>query len=67
MSMISSTYSMVGRRFGLLTVKERAGTHYTSNALWLCRCDCGGTKAVPTSNLTAGNTRSCGCLKKRAK
>lgn len=48
---------LTGRRFGALVVLEfRSG-----NGGWTCRCDCGATTIVPTKNLTAGNTASCGC------
>lgn len=31
--------------------------------MWVCRCDCGRELSVLSSSLTAGNTRSCGCLR----
>lgn len=34
-----------------------------NKAYWKCVCDCGKTAYAETSNLTSGNTRSCGCLK----
>lgn len=34
--------------------------------MWLCKCDCGQTAIVETSNLTTGNTKSCGCLRESA-
>ena len=52
---------LAGRIFGRLTaikpVKIDRRTH------WLCRCECGGTTLVITSNLTRRNTLSCGCLR----
>jgi len=30
---------------------------------WLCKCDCGNTYEVSSSNLKNGTTRSCGCIK----
>ena len=43
--------------FGRLTVLEygRRG--------WRCLCACGKETTVPSSNLTMGHTKSCGCLK----
>lgn len=37
---------------------------YTKNkkAYWLCKCECGKEKIVSASDLTSGNTKSCGCL-----
>jgi hypothetical protein len=33
---------MIGQKFNLLTVVERAGTGKNRDILWLCKCDCGG-------------------------
>ncbi len=54
---------LAGLRVGRLVALEcaesgRPGAH----AKWLCRCDCGGTAVVRSSNLTSGQTKSCGCL-----
>lgn len=46
-----------GMRFGRLTaIRQVARRH------WLFRCDCGDERAAQVSNVTAGSTRSCGCL-----
>lgn len=29
--------------------------------MWRCKCDCGNETIVPSSRLTSGNTKSCGC------
>jgi len=55
---------LVGRRFGRLTVLEFAGTDKYHNALWFCRCDCGNELNMSAHNLSCGQTRSCGCLRK---
>lgn len=34
--------------------------------MWLCKCDCGQSTIVEASNLTTGNTKSCGCLRESA-
>ena len=48
-----------GQRFGkLIAIKHLSGGKY------LCKCDCGNILKVETSNLTSGNTQSCGCLQK---
>lgn len=52
-----------GQTFGQLTVVQRAGTT-RGNALFLCRCTCGGLAEVPGNRLTSGNTKSCGCRKR---
>lgn len=60
---------LTGERFGRLVV---VGPAVLSQVLvsqhrrthWRCRCDCGTERIVQTGNLTHGNTRSCGCLRK---
>lgn len=58
--------NLIGQRFGRLVVEKRHGSvnHAGySRATWFCRCDCGGTAVVTTSNLKGGGSNSCGCLK----
>src|SRR5437870_3360724 len=52
---------LAGQTFGRLVaieVDHVEGGH----GHWRCRCECGATLVVRRSNLTSGNTRSCGCL-----
>jgi len=49
------------KRFGRLIAIKRIGTRH-SKALWECKCDCGNTTAVTSTNLNRGITKSCGCL-----
>lgn len=55
------------QRFGRLVALYQSGHvgkyHQTT---WLCRCDCGNTKVITTSNLLRKEkpTQSCGCLVK---
>jgi hypothetical protein len=51
-----------GQKFGRLTVIKRAENNKHGNVQFLCRCDCGKELVLPSSALTTGNTRSCGCL-----
>lgn len=53
---------ITGQRFGRLTAIRRDGQQGWQPK-WLCRCDCGKTVRVFKNNLTAGKTRSCGCLR----
>ena len=55
---------MVGKRFGRLIVISRAENKSRKgrDAYWLCKCDCGAETTVCTGSLSAGRTRSCGCL-----
>lgn len=55
--------NLKGQRFGNLTVIEDVGNAGISK--WLCKCDCGAETVVYGSNLTSGQTKSCGCLKKK--
>lgn len=54
---------LAGRRFGRLAVVQLLDRRASNGgAIWLCRCDCGQTVEVISTNLTSGNTQSCGCL-----
>ena len=52
-----------GKRFGLLTVDEFAGT-IKRTPYWFATCDCGIYALIRTQSLTDGITKSCGCLRK---
>ncbi len=54
---------LVGKRFGHLTVIERAGNRKSGSPLWKCRCDCGKVKIIQTCNLLNGQSKSCGCAR----
>jgi hypothetical protein len=59
---------LIGQRFGKLTVidiydiKDERRNHK-----WLCKCDCGNTHSVSTTNLLGGVVKSCGCYLKEFK
>lgn len=36
-----------------------------TNTYWRCKCECGNETIADRSSLMSGNTKSCGCLKKR--
>jgi len=48
-----------GRRFGRLLAQDRVTA---PRPTYLCLCDCGKTKVIPSTQLLAGRTNSCGCL-----
>lgn len=56
-----------GQRFGRLVALDRSvgvkpnGSKYSR---WRCLCDCGSETSVSMSDLTTGNTTSCGCFHK---
>lgn len=51
-----SNDNLVGRRFGMIMVKERL-----SKASYMCRCACGNEIEAWASELLRGRVRSCGC------
>lgn len=57
---------LTGRKFGRLTVLERAESHGKA-AAWRCSCSCGKEVVVRGDNLRSGGTRSCGCLRRDLK
>jgi hypothetical protein len=61
----SGRINRIGERYGRLVVIARADNRGTQT-YWLCQCNCGVQKEVRSGNLTAGLTRSCGCLHKEA-
>lgn len=52
---------LTGQKFGKLTVTGKANSngHHTR---WNCKCDCGNECTIYATNLTRGNSKSCGCL-----
>lgn len=59
--------SIVGQRFGKLTVLEEDKENRTTLSKVICRCDCGRTKSVAVRSLKRGNATSCGCDRVRKK
>jgi len=51
------TRSLIGKRFGKLTVIQ----WLQSEKRYLCKCDCGNTTKIFTSNFIS--TKSCGCIR----
>lgn len=53
---------LTGQRFGYLVVLRLGKKLRPSNgAWWLCRCDCGVEKHLPSHDLVQGKINSCGC------
>lgn len=55
---------LVGQKFGRLLVISRLDKTIgdKKTPIWLCKCDCGNYKEVPSYSLLNGHTQSCGCL-----
>jgi len=60
---------ITGQRFGRLVVIEKTkipeGNKKDKRIYWLCKCDCGNERVVSGGNLHSGNTKSCGCKRKK--
>lgn len=56
--------NLAGNRFGMLLVLDEY--EYRNGKIYLkCICDCGNEKFVYASKLKDGNTKSCGCYRRR--
>lgn len=58
----TKTIDLTGVRFGKLTVLEKSDKK-SKRVSWVCECDCGNIVTVSATNLTQGNTMSCGCYR----
>ena len=56
---------LIGERFGSLVVIGESDSSKCGHAKWTCQCDCGKEVVVYGIALTSGNTKSCGCLKRK--
>lgn len=56
--------SLVGQRFGRLTIIKRVDNNKRENTVWECLCDCGKITMVTGTNLKKGISTSCGCYRK---
>lgn len=59
--------NLVGRRFGRWIVIRRYKLNRFGGARWVCRCDCGKQRAISSSSLLRGDSKSCGCLRTKLK
>ena len=56
---------LTGQRFGKLTAIEPTEERKYKYVVWRCKCDCGNEKMVSAQSLVNGNTKSCGCLRRK--
>lgn len=63
--MVKEIKDLTGLRVGRIVVVEYAGKGNGTRprCKWKCKCDCGNEKIISTDALSAGITKSCGCLK----
>jgi hypothetical protein len=52
---------LTGQKFNYLTVLKRVENTKKGQARWECKCKCGKTLIVRSTDLLSGHTRSCGC------
>lgn len=62
------TRDITGYRSGRLVADHRVGNYQDHGAaLWLCKCDCGGTRVCLAGQIISGAVKSCGCARKMHK
>lgn len=49
-----------GKRYGQLVALHQVDRSACKKVRWLCQCDCGNKSLVLGTNLTSGNSQSCG-------
>lgn len=54
--------NLLGKKYGKLLVIEQLEERKNNKVVWKCKCDCGNTTNVVGTQLTNGNTKSCGCI-----
>ena len=58
----------IGKKYGKLTVIDYQGDEYCGKAVqhfMVCKCECGTECVVNLQSIKSGQTKSCGCLKKK--
>jgi hypothetical protein len=63
----SNLQDLTGKTFERWTVIEKFGNNSNGAALWLCRCECGTEKVLYGGTLKSGNTKSCGCSRRKSR
>ena len=56
-----------GSTFNRLTAIRKTGKDKHNHAIWLWRCQCGGTIETLAASVRSGRTKSCGCLYKETR
>jgi hypothetical protein len=57
--------NLTNMRFGKLTAIILSEMGRNGHAKWEVRCDCGNTKILYATHLKRGNTKSCGCDRRK--
>lgn len=61
MSLPVNVESLIGTRFGKLTIVRKADVNKFQKTTFYCKCDCGNYSNVTINSLKRENTLSCGC------
>lgn len=62
---MSAREDVIGKRYGSVKVIEELPLSKSKQRMVLFICDCGNTSKTLLLNLVSGNTKSCGCLRKK--
>ena len=67
MALIDETGNTYGRLKVIEYYDKKHGTEHTPRpgAYWLCECSCGKKLLVSARSMRTGNTRSCGCSRRK--
>lgn len=57
--------SIIGKKFGKLTVIDIVGLNKHNQKIVKCKCDCGNIIEKPFYYISSGDTKSCGCIRKK--
>jgi hypothetical protein len=62
--------NLIGKKFEKLLVIRREIDYICPSGqrkiMWLCKCDCGNKTIVASQELKNGDTKSCGCIKRKS-
>lgn len=56
--------TLIGKKYGRLTVLEFSHTNKNRKSFYKCLCECGNYTVVDDQKLKSGHTSSCGCVRK---
>lgn len=56
------TLELAGHRSGMLVGDSFVGKDRFGGNLWLCHCDCGGSRIVSAAKLNNQSITQCGCV-----
>ena len=56
------SHDLTGKDFGYIHVISKTNNRKLGEIAWKCQCKCGNIIYLPTSKITSGHTKSCGCI-----